>query len=158
MHPNAELLQRFYAAFARRDHAAMAACYHPQVHFTDPVFDLHGWKAAAMWRMLCERGTDLRIEFRDVQADDGRGSAHWEAWYSFSVTKRKVHNIIDAQFEFRDGLIVRHIDCFGFHRWSRQALGLPGLLLGWSPMLQKKVQTTGASGLQDFIARNKLGP
>lgn len=158
MHPNAELLQRFYAAFARRDHAAMAACYHPQVHFTDPVFDLHGWRAAAMWRMLCERGADLCVEFRDVRADGSRGSAHWEAWYSFSVTKRQVHNVIDAQFEFRDGLIVRHIDRFGFYRWSRQALGLPGLLLGWSPMLRNKVKTTGAAGLEAFIAREKLGP
>jgi hypothetical protein len=158
MHPNIELLQRFYTAFARRDHAAMAACYHPQVHFTDPVFDLQGWKAAAMWRMLCERGTDLRIEFGDLQADDSRGAAHWEAWYSFSVTRRKVHNVIDAQFEFRDGLILRHVDRFDFYRWSRQALGLPGLLLGWTGKLHDKVKATGASGLEAFIAKEKLGP
>ena len=40
MHPNARLLQDFYSAFQRRDAAAMAACYHPDVHFRDEVFDL----------------------------------------------------------------------------------------------------------------------
>jgi len=154
MHPNAELLQRFYLAFSRRDHAAMAACYHEQAHFTDEVFDLHGKKVAAMWRMLCLRGTDLRIEFNGVEADGLRGQAHWEAWYSFSLTRRSVHNIIEAEFEFRDGLILRHIDRFDFYRWSRQALGLPGLLLGWSDRLRAKVKATAARGLEDFIAKN----
>jgi hypothetical protein len=158
MHPNIELLQRFYLAFSRRDHAAMAACYHPQVHFTDEVFDLQGWKAAAMWRMLCERGADLRIEFGNLQADDSRGRAHWEAWYSFSLTRRKVHNVIDAEFEFRDGLILRHVDRFDFYRWSRQALGLPGLLLGWTGKVRDKVKATAAANLDSFIAKEKLGP
>jgi ketosteroid isomerase-like protein len=158
MHPNIELLQRFYLAFSRRDHAAMAACYHPQVHFTDEVFDLQGWKAAAMWRMLCERGADLRVEFGNLQADDRGGRAHWEAWYSFSLTRRQVHNAIDAEFEFRDGLIVRHVDRFDFYRWARQALGLPGLLLGWTDKVRGKVRATAASNLEAFIAREKLGP
>ena len=158
MHPNIELLQKFYLAFSHRDHATMAACYHPNAQFTDEVFDLAGWKIGAMWRMLCERGTDLRIEFGNLQADATRGQAHWEAWYTFSVTRHKVHNIIDAEFEFRDGLILRHVDRFDFYRWSRQALGLPGLLLGWTDKVHEKVKATGAKGLEDFIAKEKLGP
>ena len=36
----------------------MADCYHPDVHFSDPVFpSLKGDEARGMWRMLCERGT-----------------------------------------------------------------------------------------------------
>ena len=157
MHPNVELLQRFYLAFSRRDHTAMAACYHAQAHFSDEVFELHGAKVPAMWRMLCMRAADLRVEFGNLQADDQRGRAHWEAWYTFSATRRKVHNIIDAEFEFRDGLILRHVDRFNFYRWSRQALGLPGLLLGWSDKLRNKVKATAASGLEDFIAKNSQG-
>jgi hypothetical protein len=158
MHPNIELLQRLYLAFSRRDHAAMAACYHAQAHFSDEVFDLHGWRVGAMWRMLCERGTDLRVEFGNLQADEARGRAHWEAWYRFSQTRRKVHNVIDAEFEFRDGLILRHVDRFDFFRWSRQALGLPGLLMGWTDKLHAKVRTTAAQGLEAFIAKEKLRP
>lgn len=42
MHRNAELIEKFYRAFQRRDGAAMTSCYHPQVHFSDPGARLYG--------------------------------------------------------------------------------------------------------------------
>ncbi len=69
-----------------------------------------------------------------------------------------MHNIIDAEFEFRDGLILRHVDRFDFYRWSRQALGLPGLLLGWTDKVRNKVKATAAGNLEAFIAKEQLGP
>ena len=33
---NADLIERFYAAFAARDGGAMAACYAPDARFSDP--------------------------------------------------------------------------------------------------------------------------
>lgn len=147
---SAELVERFYAAFSERDHAGMAACYHPEVHFSDPVFpDLHGPMAAAMWRMLCERGTDLRLEASAITDT----SAHWEAWYTFSATGNAVHNVIDASFEFRDGLIVRHVDVFDFYAWARQALGVTGVLLGWTPMVKNKVRSQAGRQLEKFAAK-----
>lgn len=154
-HPHVALITRFYTAFAQRDWATMARCYHPEVHFTDPAFDLHGPHAAQMWRMLCTQGKDLQLTFSGVQADDQTGRAHWDARYTFSKTGRQVLNQIDAQFEFRDGLIHRHIDHFDFWLWSRQALGAPGLLLGWSGFLRGKVQQQAARSLDSFVA--KLG-
>jgi ketosteroid isomerase-like protein len=148
VHPNAELIERFYTSFQRRDGAAMADCYAPVVVFSDPVFPrLEGPRAGAMWQMLCERGTDLDITFRDVTADDARGSAHWDARYTFSGTGRKVLNRIDASFEFGGGAIVRHVDSFDLYRWSRQALGPLGLLLGWSPLVRNKIRRTAAASL-----------
>ncbi len=154
MHSNEALLRKFYDAFARRDGETMASCYAPDARFSDPVFpDLQGERAGAMWKMLTGRAADLKIEASGIRADDRTGEAHWEAWYTFSATGRKVHNIIDARFEFRDGLITRHDDHFDFWRWSRQALGLPGVLLGWSPMLRNKVRATAAKGLDQFLKR-----
>ena len=155
MSSNEETIRRFYSAFQQRDAATMAACYAPDVQFSDPVFtDLRGARAGAMWQMLIERGKgDLKIEFRDVRADATTGSAHWEAWYTFSASGRKVHNIIDATFEFRDGKIVRHTDRFDLHRWAGMALGLPGKLLGWTPLLQNKVRAMARKGLDDYTAR-----
>jgi len=147
------LIERFYQAFQRRDADAMAACYHPQARFEDAAFSLEGDECGDMWRMLCSRGKDLRVEYRDVKADADRGSAHWEAWYSFSATGRKVHNIIDAEFEFKDEKIFRHRDRFDFWRWSRQALGPPGLLLGWTPLLRNKVRAQARKGLDAFRAQ-----
>ena len=157
MHPNQELLKRFYTAFQKRDHAGMAACYHPEIEFSDPVFkDLKGFKAGAMWHMLCERGKDLVIEFSDLSADDTTGRAHWEAHYTFSVTGQKVHNRIDASFEFKDGKIIRHTDDFNLTAWAGMALGLKGQLLGWAPPVQNAIRKNTLGGLDQFIARNNL--
>ena len=152
-HPHAALIERFYAAFARHDWEAMAACYHSDVHFTDEVFDLHGADAGAMWRMLCTSGRELRVKAGDISADDRQGQAHWDARYVFSATGRPVLNRIDARFEFREGLIVRHVDRFDFWRWSRQALGVRGRLLGWTPLLRRKVRAQAAASLAEFQRR-----
>lgn len=153
MNANAELITRFYEAFSRRDWAAMAACYHSEVHFSDEAFDLHGADAGDMWRMLITNGRDLTLEYSGISADATTGKAHWDARYTFSATGRKVLNRIDASFEFRDGLIVRHIDRFDFWLWSRQALGTPGLLLGWSGFLRGKVRAKAAASLAAFVRR-----
>ena len=154
MHPNAALLQRFYEAFDRRDADAMAACYAADVRFEDPAFGvLGGDQARGMWRMLCERAQDLRVTASGIEADDRAGRAHWDAAYTFSQTGRRVLNRIDAEFEFRDGLIVAHRDRFDFWRWSRQALGAPGLLLGWSPLLRSKVRARARANLERYLAR-----
>lgn len=153
MSPNAELITRFYTAFERRDAEGMVACYAPDVRFSDPVFpDLVADRAKGMWRMLLSRGTDLRIEFSDVRADDRGGSAHWEAWYTFSATGRPVHNVIEATFTFADGRITSHVDRFDLYRWSRQALGMKGVLLGWTPLVRNAIRNTAARSLERFLS------
>ena len=153
MKSNSNLITSFYEAFQRRDHAGMIACYHPSIHFTDPVFtDLRGNEAKAMWHMLCERGTDLDVTFRDVKADDEEGRAHWEARYTFSKGSRPVHNVVDASFVFQDGLIFRHTDAFDLWRWTRMAIGPAGTLLGWSGPFQNNVRATAMAGLKKFMA------
>jgi hypothetical protein len=131
----------------------MAACYSPSAHFRDPAFgDLTGTEAGAMWRMLTGRAADLRVELVDHRAGGESGSAHWIAHYTFSQTGRSVVNDVHADFRFGGGLIVEHIDRFSFWRWSRQALGAPGLLLGWTPLLRAKVARSARTGLDAYIA------
>jgi ketosteroid isomerase-like protein len=151
---NAATITRFYRAFQNRDAAAMLACYHADVTFEDPAFGkLDSTQARAMWKMLIERGADLRITFDSVHATGDGGGAHWEAFYTFSRSKRKVHNIIDADFQFRDGLIIAHRDRFNFWRWSAQALGISGLLLGWLPPFHRKVTETSRATLQKYMQK-----
>jgi hypothetical protein len=52
-------------------------------------------------------------------------------------------------------LITRHRDRFNFWSWSRQALGAPGLLLGWTPFLRQKVRAQAAANLQKFLAQRR---
>lgn len=154
MHPNGELIGRFYDSLNSRDAAGMQACYHPEIQFSDEIFpDLRGSRAGAMWQMLCDRGKDLRIAWSDVDADDRTGRARWEAWYTFSATGRRVHNRIEARFEFRDGRISRHRDSFPFWTWAGQALGPMGWLLGWSSLVRSRVRARAAASLESFLEK-----
>ena len=150
---SADVVERLYAAFDRRDGAAMAALYAPDGPFRDPVFgDLTGAEAGAMWRMLTRTARDLKVELPEHDA----GSAHWIARYTFSATGRPVVNDVRATFRFTDdGLIADHVDQFSFWTWSRQALGTKGLLLGWTPFLRSKVGGTAKAGLDKFIAKER---
>jgi ketosteroid isomerase-like protein len=150
---NQALIERFYEAFDRHDGEAMAACYGPDARFQDPAFgELHGEEPGAMWKMLTGRADDLRVRLAEHDADETTGSAHWLADYTFTQTGRKVHNDVHARFRFADGLIAEHDDSFGFHAWARQALGPTGLLLGWTPIVQGKVQRQARASLSEFMS------
>ena len=154
MHPNARLIDEFYAALAARDAARMVACYGPGARFSDPVFPaLQGAEVGAMWSMLCARGKDLRVTASRVQADESRGSAHWDARYTFSATGRGVQNSIEARFLFRDGLIIEQTDGFDLARWAGMALGLKGRLLGRTGFMQAAIRKQAAAGLRAWMEK-----
>jgi len=152
---NTELIQKFYQSFANADAEGMVSCYAADIVFTDPAFGtLHGEDAKNMWRMLIVRSKgDLKITFGKVQADERSGSAEWVAEYVFSQTGRKVVNKIAARFEFLDEKIVKHTDHFNMWRWTQQALGLPGYLLGWTSFLEGKVRKQALASLKAYTKK-----
>lgn len=154
MHPNDTLITEFYAAFQQHDAETMAASYADTATFQDPAFGkLDATEARNMWRMLLGRATDLRAEFTEVHADDAVGTAHWEAWYTFTGG-HKVHNVVEAEFTFVDGLIATHVDTFDWPRWAGQALGLPGKLLGRTSFLHNKAKSTARAQLEAFTKKS----
>lgn len=152
---NRELIKKLYAALDARDGEAMASCYAPDATFRDPVFTLAGSDVGDMWRMLTSRAKDLRCEASDVEADALTGSANWVAHYTYSATGRAVVNRIHAQFRFRDGAIAEHVDAFNLWKWSAQAIGLPGTLLGWTPMVRGKIRRQAAATLAKFSTERR---
>jgi hypothetical protein len=137
------LIERFYRSFARRDSDVM---------FTDPMFGkLQGPVACEMWRMLCDRGHDLQLEWRDVSANDVSGRAAWTATYTFERTGRQVKNAVDATFVFRDGLIAEHRDAYDLYKWMRMALGINGRLLGWTPQVQARAREQAQRRLAEYV-------
>ena len=145
-----ETIERLYAALNAHDGEAMAACYAHDAVFEDPAFGvLVGGRVKDMWRMLCARTEDLRVELR---AHDDR-SAHWIATYTLG-TGRKVVNDVRAQFAFgSDGLIVGHRDSFDLRAWAEQALGPPVSLLGRTPLLALLIRRTTAKQLATWTAK-----
>jgi ketosteroid isomerase-like protein len=149
---NAAVIRRLYEAMDAHDGEAMAACYASDARFSDPVFpDLRGPEPGAMWRMLTARSDDLAVDLVEHGAEGDRGWARWIATYTFTQTGRPVRNDVRASMRFRDGLITEHRDSFDFHRWARQALGAPGLLLGWTPIVRGAVRRRARESLDEFL-------
>lgn len=132
----------------------MQQSYADEATFSDPVFiNLNADKVRAMWEMFCLNGKDLTIKFKNVKANKTNGSAEWIATYIFTKTGKKVTNHISANFTFKDGKIKTHIDSFNFYKWASQALGLPGLLLGWTGFIKNKIKQGGMQSLNNFISK-----
>lgn len=152
------IIETFYKALNDCDYSTMISCYHKDIVFRDPAFGvLKGDRVKAMWQMLCEnqKGKDFRVELSNVETGDKKGSAHWEAFYTFSKTRRKVHNKIDASFVFKDDLIVKHTDEFSLHKWAKQALGFKGIFFGGMHYFKKKLQNQTNFLLDSYIEKKE---
>ncbi|HWS76627.1 MAG TPA: nuclear transport factor 2 family protein, partial [Quisquiliibacterium sp.] len=132
------LLHRWFDALARLDADALAACYHPAASFADPLFpDLRGERVAWRWRMLVGGAADMHLTYDILAGDDRKASVRWRARWRLAGSGRAVSNEVLSTFAFWDERIVRQVDEFGFWRWSRASLGLPGLALGWIPAVRR---------------------
>ncbi len=158
MDKNTTTIQKFYTAFQQKDFATMNSCYADDIPFSDPVFGLlTGNQTKAMWQMLCTRAKDFTLQFDTITTDDEEYyNCEWTASYLFSKTNKRVVNKCKAYMRMKDGVIIEHSDAFNFYRWCRQALGLPGLLFGWTRWMQKKVSNNAKKGLKDFMEQNGL--
>ena len=153
---NEQLIRTFYQSFQNKDYKAMQYCYAEDAIFSDAIFkNLDSKQVKAMWEMLIKRGKDFSLTFDNIKAGENAGSAEWVATYTFSATNRKVINHVKANFVFENNKIMKHSDDFNFYKWSRQALGLPGLLLGWTPFFKSKVRRSALNGLDAYMKLEK---
>jgi hypothetical protein len=146
--------EQFYDAFMVRDHYTMGLLYAENATFSDPVFPLlnvHG--ARTMWAMLLSRAEDLGIEVNILEDGPSRARVQWVARYTFGATGRRLVNRISTEMAIANGRIVRQVDRFDLWRWARQALGVRGLLLGWTPMVQNEIRKQAAHSLREFARR-----
>ena len=133
-------IRTFFTAFAERDWTLMGACYHDGARFNDRIFhQLEAREGRAMGRLRLNGVEDLRLAFLVLEENAGSGRVRWNAWYTTNGGRR-VHDRVTSTFAFKDGLILRQDDQFDFGRWSRQVLGLNGLLLGWTTWLRDEVR------------------
>lgn len=147
------LIEKFYTAFQQLDYTTMQNCYAADVVFNDPVFGiLQDGEAQAMWEMLCKRANNFSLSFGNIELlDEEYATCHWTATYLFGPQKRKVVNAIKAHFRIQNGKITEHTDQFNLYQWSKQALGLTGILFGWTSFLQNKIRKQARAGLLKFM-------
>ncbi len=147
---NEDVISKFYSSFANADSASMIELYSDDVRFSDPVFGiLKGSQAKSMWKMLVRTG--IVITFGGIKSSGNKVYANWQAEYIYTPTKRKVVNKIKAEFELKDGKIISHSDKFSLWKWSAMALGMTGLLLGWTSTVKHKIRTMANASLRSFM-------
>jgi hypothetical protein len=148
-----QLISHFYTSMQKLDWKGMLDCYQENIFFYDPVFEnLEGEAVRAMWEMLLRSAKGLELTFSDLTGDDGYGSCHWVATYTFSQTGRRVVNKGKAFFTFSGGRIIEHQDDFSLWKWSAQALGLTGWLFGWSSAVKGQIRAKARKSLEKFMA------
>ena len=155
MPTNADIISNFYSAFQKLDYQGMNNCYSDDIVFNDPVFGLlRGDEAKAMWEMLCKNAKDFSLTFSNIELlDEEYATCNWIATYTFSKTGKKVVNNIKAFMRLKDGKIIEHSDGFKISKWAAQALGLPGVLFGWTGFLKSKIQKNARKSLVAFIEK-----
>jgi len=154
MSDGAEIAKTFYEAFNRKDAATMNAFYSPEATFSDPAFPgLKGNQTRGMWDMLCKTAKDFSLEYKVTGASDTYADVDWTARYTFSRTGRPVVNPVRTRMVIQGGKIVDQTDTFDFYSWSKQAFGFTGIVVGWTPFFQKKVQATAREGLDRHLAK-----
>ena len=153
MKANEQLINNFYTAFQQLDYKKMNDCYSYDAVFYDPVFELlQANEVKAMWEMLCKNAKDFSLTFENIQdLGDDYYTCYWTANYRFSQTNRRVVNKIKAHMKLAGGKIIEHSDGFSLHKWSRQALGFSGWLLGWNKFFQTRIKITAKKNLLNFM-------
>jgi limonene-1,2-epoxide hydrolase len=155
MSANEKLIHQFYTAFQQKDYETMQNSYDESAVFNDAVFvNLNVSEVRAMWQMLISRGGDMKLSFTNIKDNGDNVTAYWEAHYTFSATGKKVVNKINAEFEIKNGKIVKHTDRFDFYEWAKQAFGFGGFILGWTNVFKEKVRETAKKKLDEY--RQKL--
>jgi hypothetical protein len=150
--------ERFFEAFMVRDHYTMGLLYAEHATFSDPVFPLLNARGARlMWKMLLTRAEDLGIEVKVIEDSPAHASVDWVAHYTFGATGRPVVNRVHTEMALSNGRIVRQVDSFDLWRWSRQALGARGWLLGWTPLVRDKIRAQAAHALREYARKASAG-
>lgn len=155
MNTNEALIHKFYQCFQKLDAEGMNSCYSDDIVFFDPVFGLlEGDAAKAMWTMLCRNSKGLVLTYSNIiHLDEEYSTCDWVATYTFSKTGRKVVNRINANMRFANGKIIEHSDAFSLHKWSSQALGFSGWLLGWNSIFQRRIKNQAKRMLIRFMEK-----
>ncbi|PKP26419.1 MAG: nuclear transport factor 2 family protein [Bacteroidetes bacterium HGW-Bacteroidetes-2] len=152
-----EIITQFYDAFVEGNAKNMVFLYDEKIEFEDPAFGkLHGEEAHKMWEMLIKRSNgNLKVSYTIYDVAVNFAVVHWTATYPFARTGRTVTNHIVANIVLKNHKIIKHTDYFNLWKWSRQALGWKGFLLGWTPFFKNKLQQQTQTLLKDYIKNQR---
>jgi hypothetical protein len=151
-------VETMYTAFVNKDYETINSFYDEESTFSDAVYiNLNGNEVRAMWESLLGQASDMQVTYavQDINEDQLTAKIEWIAKYNFSITGRKVTNIITSNIVFgENGKIKNQIDSFDLSVWSNQAMGgLKGKLIALFPNLT--IRKLARKKLSVFLEKNK---
>ena len=151
-----EIVTSFYDCFAKGEAKGMLNFYAEEVIFCDPAFGkLSGNRPHEMWRMLLGRFDEhTLITFEVIEVSTDKAKVKWTAKYHFGKNKRPVTNHVTSTLFVENGKIVKQYDHFDIWKWAYKALGIAGLLFGWSKFFQLKIQQKTRKMLGQYMAKH----
>ena len=124
-----------FAALDKYNLARLADLYDAQIHFTDPLHDVHGLDAL---RSYCENlysnVSDLQFEFQQCSGiDEDQALLRWNMRYSHPrLAGGKTICVPGCTLiQFRDGKVYRHIDYYDAGALLYEHLPVLGRIIAW---------------------------
>ncbi|HEX6632714.1 MAG TPA: nuclear transport factor 2 family protein [Usitatibacter sp.] len=151
MHPHESVVRRLYAALAARGAEEAAACYHPEIFYSEPLHPrLRGDAVRDLWRMRLAPGEAYEIRLDEASGGADGATARWTVRARVRGRPVEIHG--RSLFAFRDGRISRQYDHYSLWRWSAQALGPAGAAFGWLGPVRWALRTRARRALERFSA------
>jgi hypothetical protein len=151
MHSHESLVRQLFAALAARRPEDAAACYHPEVFYSEPLHPrLRGESVIDLWRMRLAPGEPYDIRLDEASGGGDGAAARWTVRTRVRGREVEIHG--RSLFAFREGRISRHYDHYSLWRWSAQALGPAGAAFGWLGPVRWALRTRARRALERFSA------
>lgn len=157
MHPNEDLIHRFFRAMQKHDLSSALLCYHNDITYEDDLFrELKQNDVVKMWEMRMAENPDWEIEYRDVEASAVWGRAYWTLVYGKTKSGKRKRRHIVARFTFLDEKILYHSDAFNLYNWVTENRGAWWRVLVWFSPFRYFLRAGAHRKLQQFKDQYRL--
>jgi len=148
--PHSLLLVKYLQAIKEQDLKTISSCFHEEAEFYEPAYGkLTGPKIAAWWTFFFAQAKEFHSEFDSLKVNGDKATVHSEHWYYWNATGAGVHNLVESEFDFKDGKIFRQIDNYNLNAWAFQAL--ESKFMGWT----NKSREAEQERFEEFSKQNK---
>ena len=137
-----DLINRFYIIVEEGSLNSINDIYTGSVVYFDPMFEmLENDKVLAMWHLLSEMRSNLKIEIGNINDEgDGYYTCRHTDTYIFSPNSKQIVMVSTGNFKIENGRITEHSEGFSLHKWATQAYGLWANVVGWNRWYQQNIK------------------
>jgi hypothetical protein len=142
---NWTLVEQLFKAFQSKDTDAIFATYAADCQFDHPLIGRLSKNEFSMAIRAFMRATpDYELAFQINHTDAKRVDVEWTITHIFHLTAKVIKQHGTTTCFLSNNRIVQQIDKFDRRAWSRQAMGMTGLVLsfvpGWRSFIERELR------------------